>query len=326
MEPLTTDFEYKFSTAFAKKNIAECMLPIMGTKYAKASPWKRIMFLDWGCECKKDYVVDFGKYYNGEIKNIELKSNIVQNDVSKKAEKLFSKMEKDFSMDNILYCHFLVRPMKSGFDECVKCLWNENKEDQRKLLFEKGLEEVDIVNSIELLDYIVQIAKPNVICVTGIALKNLIDYCLKEKLSSDIEHLKNNYNNAAVIPLPYSYREIAFTKNDVWGLADDRHKKFAIKNLSEKYQDYCFDCDIDNGAILSCLKDEIKIAGKTEYIAYRNMMDGFINALNIHLVKDCFSNLCNCVDLMIEANVKKVASENKRNSLEGNRLKKKMPE
>lgn len=326
MKALKTDFEYKFSSEFAKKNIPNSMIPIVGTEYVKASPWKRIMFLDWGCECVKNYSIVSDKYYNGEITNAELKKNIVQNDVEERVERLFSNVEDDFSINNVLRCHFLVRPMKSGFNECVKCLWNENEEEQRKLLFENGLEEIDLKKSIDLLDYVVQIAKPNVICVTGTALKKIIDYCVRENKGSSIEHIKNKYNNAAIFPLPYSYREIAIVKKDAWCLASDEQKKDAIKELSKKYQDYYFDYDDEKGGILSCLKNELRIAGITEYTVNRNMMDGLVNVLDdvfkIPLIKDFYSNLCESFDLMKEANINKVASQKKRHALKDNRPKK----
>lgn len=93
--------------------------------------------------------------------------------------------------------------------------------------------------------------------------------------------------------------------------------------MSKKYQDYYFDHDDEKGGILSCLKNELRIAGITEYTVNRNMMDGLVNVLDdvfkIPLIKDFYSNLCESFDLMKEANINKVASQKKRHALKDNR-------
>lgn len=314
--------EYQ-NTLNCSSHLRKSLEPYITEKYTSRQT-VRILYIEWPPECKKPFSVDAEAFYNRKrkIENIT-EEKLIKSDIRNQLGL--------FSETNYISCYFPVRPMDAGFCEAVKLICNESAENERIILKKNGLKENeqkdkkdDLNVSAKLLKYVITKAKPNMIFIFGATLDNLIKY-------ADENLWKDMHEKTSSFVLPYSDYEKFFAtqKNSNFSYITLLFRYFQQnKNAIGEFQyDYC--CT----ALKACIESidtiidfmepgfaekriENFLEGKTWKNQKKNEMlklfdkqkkdfqENFLRNIRqqIALLKECFTNLCNSVDVIINAN------------------------
>lgn len=113
------------------------------------------------------------------------------------------KLDEKVPQENVIFHNFLVRPMGNGFNNRMKKIFpNEEIKDVFK---ENGVDDKDLKKSKQLLQYILDTAKPDIVVVPGMSLRTW----LSDNLEIDY------FKHINFVVLPYSYYEIALHKRNL---------------------------------------------------------------------------------------------------------------